>query len=171
VIRRTFIALAAACAFVLPTAAIAQAYPPPPADMEVSDPTPAVGQTIIVEIEGAVGATATLSITFDDSQASEDDVEIAGVKSLSKTIPSSGVATFRVTLHAPGTYTFTAFVDGQRVEVQTVTAHAVGVGGQRLSDTGVSAMPLILGAGGLILAGGGAVVLAARRRQRESVDA
>lgn len=163
-IRRSFIAFAAALAILLPSAAIAQAYPPPPADLLVSDPTPAVGEPFFVEIEGPVGATATLQITYPDFMT-DSDVEIAGVKSLSKTIPASGVATFTVTLHEAGTVTLTAFINGEVVDTQTVTAVTVGVGGQVLSDTGVAALPLLAGAGGLVLAGGAAVAVA-RRRQR-----
>lgn len=167
-IRRFLIMFAATVGLLVPSAAISQAYGPPDSDMEISDPTPLEGEPFIVEIEGAAGAEATLQIVSADPAVPDSAIQIAGARSLTKTIPSSGVASFTVTLSEPGTYTLTALVDGVVTEVQTVRVLAVGAGGEVLSDTGFSALPLTLSAAGLILVGGAGVVLA-RRRQRVDV--
>lgn len=165
-VQRFLITVVTAAALLVPSAAISQAYGPPSSDMEISDPTPLAGEPFVVEIEGPAGSEATLQIVSQDPTVPDSAIAIAGVKALTKVIPSSGAAAFTVTLAEPGTYTLTALVDGVVTEVQTVRVLAVGVGGEVLSDTGFSALPLVASAAGLVLVGGAGLVIA-KRRHRE----
>ena len=162
-IRRTVLTAVAALALAaLPSAAMA--YDAAGYDTTVADPTPAAGTPTTLSTTGAnVGETYTLTVTTDPASISNDAIQIAGTKSLSKTATSATLS-WTVTLNAAGTYNV-VIVDaaGSTVgtEVLTVAAAAPGAA---LSDTGFDGMGLAAGAGALLLAGAGAVLIAKRRQ-------
>lgn len=187
-IRRSVVALIAALAMLLPAAGVAQAtYAPPEADMAVSDSAVLPGEVIVVEIFGEPGLDATLQVVTPEGVST--DVAIAGVKELTKTIESRGLASFGVRLFEPGVYNLVGFVEGERVGSQVVRVLGPGrdgadpggadggVGGDdgiegggtagddALSDTGVFALPWVLTALGLVVFGVAGVLLARRRSQ------
>ena len=177
-IRRAVLVAAAAVAalalILVPSAAMA--YNAPGFTSTVSDPSPAVGQPNSVVISGAdANSPVTLTITSDPATLSNDSIQIAGTKSLTKTANASGVATFSVTLNASGNFAVVATnAAGAVISTLTLSAHAAGAaagtGGAVLSSTGFDGMPLAVGGGVLVLVGAGAV-LVARRRQSAQVPA
>lgn len=172
-IRRTVLVAAAAVALILaPTAAMA--YDAPGFTSTVSDSTPALGQPVTVVISGAdANAPVTLTITSNPASLSNDTIQIAGTKSLTKTANASGVVSFTVTLTGVGSFLLTATnAAGAVISTQTLTVAAAGaasggVAGAQLSRTGFEGMPLVVGGGVLVLLGAGAVVIARRRRSAQ----
>ena len=129
------------------------AYDAPGYNTTVSDSTPEAGTLFTLRVTGVdPGAVVTL--------------RIAG-RSFTATANDDGVATFRVRLSTPGTYTAQAFVNGMLVSDEVVTVVAAAEAGVELGSTGFDGMALVGGGGALVLVGAGAV-LAARRRQSPS---
>jgi len=153
VIRRTALVVAGAVALIFaPTAAMAD-YNGQPYSSSVSDSTPAIGSPVTVTVTGvAPGTVVTLRVS--DGQV------------LSATANASGVASFKVTFRAAGTFTAQAFVGGVLVsdQVLTVAAASVAVAGGALPTTGFDGLGLAAGAGALVLAGAGALVFVKRRQ-------
>ena len=179
-IRRTVLTASAVLALTLAPAA-AQAYDAPGFETTVADPTPATGAPVTVSVRGAgAGAPVTLTVTSEPASLSNDSIQIAGTKSLTKPAGSTGVATFAVTFVAGGTYNAVATDAAGRTlgtEVLTVAAPAApgaaatggaatggAAAGAALSETGFDATGLAVGAGAMVLAGAGAVVVARRRQ-------
>ncbi|GEN81293.1 hypothetical protein [Actinotalea fermentans] len=144
--------------------AVAMAYDAPGYDTTVNDSTPAVGQAITINTLGQTpNEQLTLTITSNPATIGNDQIQVAGTKSLAKTANASGDASWSVTLNAAGTYTARVTnAAGALVGDEVLTVAAAP--GSSLSDTGFDGMELALGAGALILAGGAAVVVARRRQ-------
>src|SRR5665811_2216833 len=102
--------MAAAALILVPSAAMA--YEAPGFNFTVSDSTPTVGTPFTANISGFVaGTVATLTVECPN----------VGVKTLTDTASTSGVASFSVTLTAAGTCTLTATnAAGAVVATQTV---------------------------------------------------
>ena len=172
--RITLVAVAAAALALAPSAAMA--YDAPGYGSTTTDSTPASGSPTTVTVTGvAANAPVTLSITSTPASISGNDITIAGTKSEINNANASGVATFTVTLSAPGSYALEASTGTPSVVVSTqvLTVAAVGApaaGGAELSDTGFDGMGLAVGAGALVLAGAGAVFFA-KRRQTAKISA
>jgi hypothetical protein len=174
VIRRTALVSAAAAALVLvPTAAFA--YDAPGFSSDVSDPSPAAGQAIVLTVDGdtaIAGKTVVLTVTSSPASIPSSAIEIAGVASASKVASDAGVAAFDVTLKEAGTYSAVATVDGQAVSTFELpvaaaagtTASGAKASGGALAATGFDGAGLATGAGALVLAGAGAVMVAKRRQ-------
>ncbi len=181
-IRRTALVSAAAAALVLvPSAAFA--YDAPGFSSDVSDPTPAAGEALVLTVDGdsaIAGKTVVLTVTSSPASIPSSAIEIAGVASASKVANEAGVAKFDVTLNQPGTYSAVATVDGQAVSTfelpvaaaaaagtsnsGTTTASGAKASGGALAATGFDGAGLATGAGALVLAGAGAVMVAKRRQ-------
>ncbi|WP_199424933.1 peptidase [Actinotalea solisilvae] len=163
--------LAAAALVAVPSAALA--YDAPGYSTTTTDPTPSVGESITVTTTGTTAGQAyTLTITSNPTSVSNDAIQIAGTKSVTKTASGSSVS-YTVTLSAAGTYTgVTTDAAGRIVgdEVLTVAAPgaAAAAGTGVLSSTGFDGMELAVGAGALVLAGAGAVVVARRRQAAQA---
>jgi hypothetical protein len=172
-IRRTVLVAAAAAALILaPTAAMA--YDAPGYTSTVSDSTPASGSPCTVVISGGeANEPVTLTITSNPASLSNDTIQIAGTKSLTKTANASGVASFSVTLSGAGGFALTAtnaagaVLSTQSLTVGTAGAASGAVTGARLARTGFEGMPLVVGGGVLVLLGAGAVVITRRRRSAQ----
>lgn len=156
-------------------AAASQAYVAPGVDLEVSDSTPAPGESFQVVFEGAtIGEAYTLTITSNPASIPSSDIQIAGTASLTKTATSDVVA-FTVTLRSAASYRL-AITDstGALVADSTVVVAAAGATAAPSSGSGALATtgsdPLVLGAGAAVLLalGAGAVVLV-RRKQHSQV--
>jgi LPXTG-motif cell wall-anchored protein len=167
-IRRTvFIAAAAAALAIVPTAAFGYGASDYSNKGTVSDSTPAIGQSFTVTIHGPAGASVTLTITSNPATLPDSSITIAGTKSLAKVTNAAGDATFTVTLASAGTYTLVATdtASGAVLSTQAVTVAAVAsASGSALAMTGADPLPLLLGAGGLLVLGAGGVVVAKRRK-------
>ncbi len=158
---------------VMPAAA-AQAYVAPGVDLEVSDSTPAVGESFQVVFEGATtGEAYTLTITSSPASVPSGDIEIAGTASATKTATSDSVA-FTVTLRSAASYRV-AITDstGALVADSTVVVGAPGgsasgsTGGGALATTGSEPLVLGLGAAALLALGAGTVVMVRRKRHAQ----
>ncbi len=174
--NRRLLSLAAAAALVLMPAAAAQAYVAPGTDFEVSDSTPAAGESFQVVFEGAtVGEAYTLTITSNPASIPSSDIQIAGTASLTKTATSDTVA-FTVTLRSAGSFRLAvtdasgALVADSTVTVPAAAGAAAGStgGSGALAVTGADPLALGLGAAGVIALGAGAVYVV-RRRQTANV--
>ncbi len=152
-------------------AAAAQAYVAPGSDFEVSDSTPAPGESFQVVFEGAnVGEEYTLTITSNPASIPSSDIQIAGTASLTKTAASDTV-TFTVTLRSAGSYRLAVTDEsGALVADSTVSVRAAGTAagstggsGGALATTGADPLALGLGAAGVIALGAGAVYVVRRR--------
>src|SRR5690606_3296620 len=108
-IRRARAGLFAAALLVLaPSAAFAAPeYSDDDFDLAVSTTNPAPGETFTVTITAPSGVDVTLTVSSDDENVSDDDIQIAGTKSLTKT-SVDGQAVFSVTLSEEGTYSLVA---------------------------------------------------------------
>ncbi|MFS0703567.1 peptidase [Cellulomonas sp. 179-A 9B4 NHS] len=159
-------------------AAAAQAYVAPGTDFEVSDSTPAPGESFQVVFEGAtVGEDYTLTITSNPASIPSSDIQIAGTASLTKTATSNTVA-FTVTLRSAGSFRLAVTDEsGALVADSTVTVRAAAAAGGAsgsagssgaLAVTGADPLALGLGAAGVIALGAGAVYVV-RRRQTAGV--
>ncbi|WP_193311396.1 LPXTG cell wall anchor domain-containing protein [Georgenia satyanarayanai] len=181
-IRRAFAGLLAAALLVLaPTAAFAT-YGEDDFDAVISTTNPAPGEAFTVTVQAPSGTDVTLTISSDAVE--DDDIEIAGTKSLTKT-SVDGAAVFSVTLHAEAVYQIVATdADGNVIETFQVVVGDGGVtpapgdggataapgagegtggaAGPSLPETGATATPLIIGGVVLLLVGGAALFLARR---------
>jgi LPXTG-motif cell wall-anchored protein len=160
--RMVFIAAAAAALAIVPTAAFGYGGTSYTDKGTVSDSTPAPGQSFTVTVHGPAGTSVTLTITSNPAS-------IAGTTTLVKTTNASGDATFTVTLAKAGTYTLvtTDTASGAVLSTQVVTVAAAGsaaASGGSLATTGAEPLPILLGAGGLLVLGAGGVVIAKRRK-------
>ena len=124
-IRRAVLVAAAVVAVIL-TPSVAMAYNAPGFTSTVSDSTPAPGAPVTVVITGADGhAPVNLTITSNPASISNEAIQIAGTKSLTKAANKRGVATFTVTLTAAGTYKLVATnAAGAVMSTQTLTVGA-----------------------------------------------
>lgn len=170
-IRRALAGLFAAALLVLaPSAAFG--YAEDDFDIAVSTANPAPGETFTVEVTAPTGADVTLTVTAEG--VSDDDIEIAGTKSMTKTAVD-GSAVFSVTLHEEAVYVLIATdADGNEIGTAQVVVGDGGEGapaapgagddaaGPALPETGATATPLIIGGAALLLAGGAALYLARR---------
>jgi hypothetical protein len=166
------VAAVAAALFLIPTAAMA--YEAPGYDATVSDATPALGVPVAVNMTGAdANEAVTLTVTSVPASISNDDIQIAGTKAMTKRMNASGAGTFMVTLRVSGTYNLTMTDPaGATLSTQTLAAGTAGAAagvagattGAQLSKTGFDGMGLAIGGVALVLAGAGAVVVARRRR-------
>ena len=167
--RRACLASAATLALVaLPTAALA--YDAPGFTTTATDPTPALGAPITLATSGAEpGEPITMTVTTDPASISNDAIEIAGTKALTKPADASGTVSFTVELNAAGTFTAritdaSGALLGDEVLVVAPAPGAAGTqAGPQLSDTGFDPAGIATGAAALVLAGAGAVLVARRR--------
>lgn len=166
--RRTLASGAAAAALILvPTAAFA--YEAPGYDIQVEDASPAPGEGFQVSIDGAtVGEDYTLTITSNPESIPDEDIEIAGTVSDTRTA-TSPVVTWTVTLESAGTYALAVTNEaGQLVADSTVVVTAAGeddvTGGDGLAVTGFDGVQLAIGAGVLLVLGAAALVVSRRRQ-------
>ena len=156
-------------------AAVAQAYVAPGVDLEVSDSTPAPGESFQVVFEGAtIGEAYTLTITSDPASVPSSDIQIAGTASSTKTATSDAVA-YTVTLRSAATYRLAitdstgALLADSTVVVAAPPAAAAAAsgstrGGGGLATTGADPLALGLGAAGIVALGAGALYVVRRRR-------
>ena len=166
-IRRTvFIAAAAAALAIVPTAAFGYGASDYSNKGTVSDSTPAAGQSFTVTVHGPGGASVTLTITSNPATLPDSSITIAGTKSLAKVTNASGDATFTVSLASAGTYTLVATdtASGAVLSTQAVTVAAASASSSTLAYTGADPLPILLGAGGLLVLGAGGVAVAKRRK-------
>jgi LPXTG-motif cell wall-anchored protein len=165
-IRRTvLIAAAAAALAIVPTAAFGYGATDYTNTGTVSDSTPAAGVAFTVTVQGPANTSVTLTITSNPASLPDSSITIAGTKSLAKTTNASGVATFTVTLAQSGTFTLvtTDTASGAVLSTQTVTVPAAASAGAALAATGSNVLPMLLGAGALLVLGTGGIVVAKRR--------
>lgn len=165
--------------------AAAQAYPAPPVAAAVSDPSPAVGETISVTADGLVGAeTATLTVVSTPASIPSSAIAIAGTAALTKDVVNESV-TFAFSASQDGIYTATITTDnGLTVPAQVITVGNPQVGGTGsgsgsgsgsgagagssasnnggLANTGASVGGLAALAGGLLVVGAGGTYLVKR---------
>lgn len=170
--RRLLASFAAAAALVVMPVAVAQAYVAPGYDLEVSDSTPAPGQSFQALFEGATAGEAyTLTITSDPASIPNSDIEIAGTASLTRTA-TSDVVPYTVTLRSAGNYRLAvtdvsgALLADSTVVVAAPSAPAPSGGG--LAATGADPLMLGLGAAAVIALGAGTVVVVRRRNASAS---
>lgn len=182
-IRRAFGGLLAAALLVFaPTAAFA--YDLDEFDAAISTVNPAPGEGFTVTVQAPSGTDVTLTVSSDAVE--DDDIQIAGIKSLTKT-SVDGAAVFTVTLSEEAVYEIVATdADGRVIERFVVTvgdggvtetpapgtetpAPGAGAGedtggaaGPALPETGATATPLIIGGAVLLLVGAAALFLARR---------
>lgn len=167
-IRRALAGLFAAALLVLaPSAAFG--YAEDDFDIAVSTTNPAPGETFTVTVAAPSGTDVTLTVGADG--VDEDEIQIAGTKSLTKTAVD-GQAVFSVTLTEEATYQIVAtdadgnVLDSIQVVVGDGGAGAPGAGddaaGPALPETGATATPLVIG-GALLLLVGAAALFFARR--------
>lgn len=175
-IRRALVVAAAAFALILAPSA-AMAYNAPGFTSSVSDPTPALGAPVTVVISGVKAhEEVTLTISSTPASISNDAIQIAGIKSRTKTANASGVVSFTVTLTAAGSYALSATnAAGAVISTQTLTAGAAAAApaaftGSQLSSTGFGGAGLAVGGGVLVLLGAGAVLVARRRKSAKVHD-
>ncbi|WP_454085392.1 LPXTG cell wall anchor domain-containing protein [Georgenia sp. Marseille-Q6866] len=172
--------LAAALLVFAPTAAFA--YDLDEFDAAISTVNPAPGEGFNVTVEAPSGTDVTLTVSSDAVE--DDDIQIAGTKSLTKT-SVDGAAVFTVTLSEEAVYEIVATdPDGRVIERFVVTAgdggttpgddadgddndgaaggDTDGAAGPSLPETGATATPLIIGGVVLLLVGAAALFLARR---------
>ena|SRR5690554_2648464 len=172
-IRRAFAGLLAAALLVLaPSAAFATQYTPP-FDAAISTTNPAPGESFTVTVEAPSGEDVTLTVSSD--AVDDDDIQIAGTKSLTKTAVD-GAAVFSVTLTEEAVYEIVATdADGNVIETFQVVVgdggatpapgageDTDGAAGPSLPETGATATPLLIGGAVLLLVGAAALFLARR---------
>jgi len=160
--------------------AAAQAYPAPPVTVAVSDPSPAVGDTVAVVSENLDGATsATLTVTSIPASIPDSAITIAGTASLTKPV-TDGAASFSFSASQDGVYNAKVTTDnGIDVPLQIITVGDPQVGGTGsgsgsagsgssasnnggLANTGASVGGLAALAGGLLVVGAGGTYLVKR---------
>ncbi|PYF95939.1 LPXTG-motif cell wall anchor domain-containing protein [Georgenia satyanarayanai] len=177
-IRRAFAGLLAAALLVLaPSAAFG--YSEDDFDAEISTTNPAPGEAFTVTVEAPSGTDVTLTVSSD--AVDDDDIQIAGTKSLTKTAVD-GAAVFSVTLTEEAVFSIVATDnDGDVIETFQVVVgdggtttddgddndgaaggDTDGAAGPTLPETGATATPLIIGGVVLLLVGGAALFLARR---------
>ncbi|TGO05796.1 hypothetical protein [Serinibacter arcticus] len=162
--------------------AAAQAYPAPPVAAAVSDPSPAVGETISITADGLVGAeTATLTVVSTPASIPDSAITIAGTAALTKDVVNESV-TFAFSASQDGIYTATITTDnGLTIPAQVITVGNPQIGGGTgsgsgsgsgstggsastggLANTGASVGGLAALAGGLLVVGAGGTYLVKR---------
>ena len=134
-IRRIFVAVAAAAALIL-TPSVAMAftapmdYDAPGYTSTVSDSTPAIGQPVKVTICGVPHERITLTITSNQASTSTNVIEVAGsssrVKAQTKQLNNNCAASWTVRFTAAGVYTLT-MTNVAGVVVSTQTVQVLGV--------------------------------------------
>lgn len=172
-IRRAFAAVFAAALLVLaPSAAFG--YAEDEFEVTASTTNPAPGEAFTVTVAAETGTDVTLTVTSES--VSDDAIQIAGTKSLTKTAVD-GAAVFSVTLSEEAAYSIVAtdaegnvlgtlelVVGDGGVDAPAAPGAGDGdnVAGPTLPETGATATPLIIGGAALLLAGGAALYLARR---------
>lgn len=172
--RSVLIATAALSLIALPSAAMA--YEAPGVTVTVTDATPALSAPVSLTITGAQPNEAvTLTVTSNPASLSNDQITIAGTKSLTKNADASGAATFSVSFGSAGVFTAVATDStGASLGDQVLTVAGGGAATNTATDTaklpitGSNASALAIGAGALVVVGGGAVVLTRRRRASQN---
>lgn len=151
------------------------AYEAPGYDIEVEDSSPAIGEGFEISIDGAtVGEDYTLTITSNPESIPNEDIQIAGTVSNTKTATST-VVSWIVTLRSAGSYALAVtdaegrLVADSSVIVTGADTDGDGVvdddvtGGAGLPVTGFDGAQLAIGAGALLALGAGALVVSRRR--------
>src|SRR5690554_2856595 len=171
-IRRAFAGLLAAALLVLaPSAAFG--YSEDDFDAAISTTNPAPGEAFTVTVEAPSGTDVTLTVSSD--AVNDDDIQIAGTKSLTKTAVD-GAAVFSVILTEEAVYEIVATdADGNVIETFQVVVgdggatpapgageDTDGAAGPSLPETGATATPLLIGGAVLLLVGAAALFLARR---------
>jgi LPXTG-motif cell wall-anchored protein len=194
-IRRMIGAAVAATALVLvPTGSFG--YEGDAEVLVVTDGNPEPGEPFEVIVEaGPESDEATLTVTSQDPDVSDDAIDIAGTQSMTKATNAAGAATFTVTLYVEGRYVLQGFdEDGNLVGESMVVVgdgepgsedgnaeggdaeggdEATGGGGTSagggvtLPDTGSSTGTMLLGGAGALLLAGGVALLYTRRRNTQ----
>lgn len=161
--------------------AAAQAYPAPPVTVGVSDPSPAVGDTVAVASDNLDGATsATLTVTSIPASIPDAAITIAGTASLTKPV-TDGAVSFAFSASQDGIYNAKVTTDnGIDVPLQVITVGDPQIGGTGsgsgsgsgstggsastggLANTGASVGGLAALAGGLLVVGAGGTYLVKR---------
>lgn len=176
-LRRLISAVAATAALAIaPTAAFA--YTGDEEELVVSDSVVAPGEPFNVEVDGgAESDESTLTVTSQDPDVPDSDIDIAGTQSMTKAANAAGVAEFTVTLYAEGRYTLTGYDEAGSVVGESVVV--VGDAGASTDDstesgTGLPAtgspegLALMGGGGALLLAAGGVLLWNRRGKAQHS---
>jgi hypothetical protein len=154
-------------------------YPGPGKDIDVPPRvTPGVPFQITISgpEAGSVVNLQVILVTGDGSTVVVDGIKVAGAQAYAPQV-QDGLVTFDVTLNEAGTYKLAALdTDGATVQEAVITtADAATAGDTAATDPAASTAlagdmtspagtdPVILGAGGLLLAGTGAFFIARRR--------
>jgi LPXTG-motif cell wall-anchored protein len=188
-IRRMIGAAVAATALVLvPTASFG--YEGDAEVLVVTDGNPESGEPFEVIVEaGPESDEATLTVTSEDPDVSDDAIDIAGTQSMTKATNAAGAATFTVTLYVEGRYVLQGFDEAGNLVGESMVVVGDGepgsedgdaqggdeaaggggtsAGGVALPDTGSSTGTMLLGGAGALLLAGGAALLYTRRRNTQ----
>lgn len=172
--RSVLIATAALSLIALPSAAMA--YEAPGVTVRVTDATPSLSAPVTLTITGApANGPVTLTVTSNPASLSNDQITIAGTKSLTKNADANGVATFTVSFGTAGVFTAVATdAAGNSLGDQVLTVAGGGAATTTATDTGSlpvtgsNAPALVMGASALVVVGGGAVVLTRRRQASQN---
>lgn len=173
-IRRALAGAFAAVLLVLaPSAAFA--YPDVDFDATPSTANPAPGEAFTVTVTAPTGTEVTLTVSAEG--VSDDAIQIAGTKSLTKTAVDNA-AVFSVTLTEEATFAVVAtdadgnilgsfnipVGDGGAVAPDAGDGDDAGDGaaGPTLPETGATATPLVIGGAVLLLVGAAALFFARR---------
>lgn len=177
------VALTAAAAFAVPTAANADSYPPA---VGVTGPgTVAPGGTAtFTSLDGVFepGELVTVTLTGENASGAslaivQAAVQTANLGTVTANANGAATATVRLPANASGTYTVSFTAASLPAGVSTgfsVTAAGGSGSGGGLAATGLdsgSLLGLWVGGGALVLAGGAVAVGAAVHRQRKNADA
>ena len=152
-------------------------YPGPGQDINVP-PRVTPGVPFQITISGSeAGSVVNLQVilvTGDGGSVVVDGIEVAGAQAFAPQVQGD-VATFDVTLNEPGTYKLAALdADGRTVQEAVVTTADAATAETASTDAASTAAagdvaapagtdPVVLGAGGLLVAGAGAFFVARRR--------
>jgi LPXTG-motif cell wall-anchored protein len=193
-LRRMIGTVAAAAALALVPAGATFAYEDDAETLVVTDGNPEPGEPFEVIVEaGPESDEATLTVTSEDPDVSDDAIEIAGTQSMTKATNAAGAATFTVTLYVEGRYVLQGFDEAGNLVGESMVVvgdgepgsedgtaddgdEAAGGGGSgganagggiTLPDTGASTGTMLLGGAGALLLAGGAALLYIRRRNTQ----
>lgn len=170
--RRMLGAVAATAALVLvPTTA--SAYNGEDEALVVTDSNVEPGEPFTVVVDAGAGSDeATLTVTSEDPDVSDDAIEIAGSQSLTKATNAAGVAEFTVTLFVEGAYTLVGTDEAGNVVGESTVVVGDGEAGEEaaeesgvLPSTGAGSNMTLLGGGGALLLAAGTALLITRRRK------
>ena len=170
-VNRTLSTAAIAAALALAPvgmSAASAAYPQPTFSCTITITTTTVGQSITISCTGLPpGGSIIIIINSSNPAVADQAIDVAGSKSVQKTVAADGTASAVVDFDVPGEYTVAVTdLSGTTLSSQNVTvlpAAATGVAAARLGATGTDALPIALGAGALLAAGVGTVVLVRRK--------